>query len=102
MKNMIDIMMLNINQYANTKWERIIPTYHSDLDLHVVKEHQAMFSTFQEALLQAEIPYTPVNINGYLIGYSKQMFFCPDQNMPSLHKNLHAVRRHKHVCCKKI
>jgi hypothetical protein len=44
--------------------KQITPAYRSDLNLHVVKEHQAMFSTFQEALLRAEIPYTPVNTIG--------------------------------------
>ena len=38
------------------------PTYHSDLNLRVVKEHSAMFSTFQEALLRTEILYTPIDI----------------------------------------
>jgi hypothetical protein len=37
-------------------------TNHSELSLQVVKQRQAMFSTFQEALLQDEILYMPVNI----------------------------------------
>jgi len=36
---------------------------HSDLNLQVAREHQPRFSTFQEALRQGEILYTPAYVS---------------------------------------